>query len=161
MNETSPHARVARLVIKELPDEVLVYDLDADKAYCLNQTAALVWKNCDGRRTVAQLSQLIAQETNAPVPEEMVWLALDQLLEFRLLDGAPPRPKYLAGMSRRQLVRKIGMAALTLPTIFSIVTPTPAQAGSCAGNNRPDGCPCQNPGDCVPSHHCNPLGFCA
>ena len=50
-----PLARKECLVIKELPDETLVYDTKHDKAHCLNNTAALVWKNCDGKRTITQL----------------------------------------------------------------------------------------------------------
>ena len=39
-----PRAHTDGLVIKELPNETLVYDLKTDEAHCLNQTAALVWK---------------------------------------------------------------------------------------------------------------------
>jgi hypothetical protein len=45
------------LVIKELPDEVLVYDLDRNKAHCLNHSAAEVWERCDGRTTAASISE--------------------------------------------------------------------------------------------------------
>jgi len=79
VKQISPIARKKSLIIKELPTETLVYDLETDKAHCLNETAARVWKNCDGQQTVAQLRELTEQETNSPVPEEMVWLALDQL----------------------------------------------------------------------------------
>jgi hypothetical protein len=34
--QTKPLARKEGLVIQELPDEVLVYDLDRDRAHCLN-----------------------------------------------------------------------------------------------------------------------------
>ncbi|MEK6283391.1 MAG: PqqD family protein [Acidobacteriota bacterium] len=159
MKQLLPVARSKNLIVKELPDETLIYDLDSDKAHCLNQTAALVWKNCDGRKTVAQLSEQMEGETNSKVPEEMVWLALAQLEESHLLESPLARPARLAGMNRRQLVRTIGIAALTLPVILSIVAPTAAQVGSCAGGNRPDGCPCGNPGDCMPSQHCN-SGVC-
>ena len=43
-----PLARKEGLVIQELPVEVLVYDLDRDKAHCLNETAAMVWRKCNG-----------------------------------------------------------------------------------------------------------------
>src|SRR6266571_4556339 len=36
-----PLARKEGLVVKEVSGEVLLYDLDRDKAHCLNQTAAL------------------------------------------------------------------------------------------------------------------------
>ena len=39
----NPIARHAGLVIQEMPDEVLVYDMDSNKAHCLNETGSL-WK---------------------------------------------------------------------------------------------------------------------
>jgi hypothetical protein len=44
-----PCARKAGLVIQDMPDEVLVYDLDTNKAHCLNKSAAFVWRSCDGK----------------------------------------------------------------------------------------------------------------
>ena len=37
-----PTARKNDLVIQELPDELLIYDLSRNKALCLNQTAKLI-----------------------------------------------------------------------------------------------------------------------
>jgi len=48
-------ARQNGIVVQEMPDEVLVYDLDSNKAHCLNQSAALVWKSCDGTNTVGDI----------------------------------------------------------------------------------------------------------
>ena len=39
-SKTLPLARRARIIVKKLRDEVLVYDLDRDKAHCLNRPAA-------------------------------------------------------------------------------------------------------------------------
>lgn len=44
----NPMARQSGLVVQEMPDEVLVYDMDTNKAHCLNQSAAFIWKSCDG-----------------------------------------------------------------------------------------------------------------
>ena len=41
-----PKSRTDNLVVQEMNDEVLVYDLDSNKAVCLNETAAIVWKSC-------------------------------------------------------------------------------------------------------------------
>ena len=139
-----PKARQAQLIVKELPDELLIYDLERDKAHCLNQTAGLVWKNCDGKRTVTQLRELIETNVGSPVPEEMVWLALDQLEEFKLLDEAPHKPVQFAGMTRRDMVRRVGFAAIALPVVLSIVAPT-AQA---QGSLLPPGACCNSPNQC-------------
>ena len=139
-----PKARQAQLIVKELPDELLIYDLERDKAHCLNHTAGLVWKNCDGKRTVTQLRELIETNVGSAVPEEMIWLALDQLEEFKLLDDVPLKPVRFAGMTRRDMVRRVGFAAITLPVILSIVAPT-AQA---QGSLLPPGACCNSPGQC-------------
>jgi hypothetical protein len=142
--EQLPLARTEQLIVKEVDDEVLVYDLKNDKAHCLNQTAALVWKNCDGKNSVADISTSLAKETGVTVDERLVWLALDQLEEFKLLAQVPTTPAVFAGMSRRQLMRNIGIAAVTLPLITSILSPTPVMAASV----------CNSPGTCNPTNPC-------
>lgn len=156
-----PKARQEKLIVKELADETLVYDLVSDKAHCLNETAARVWKNCDGMKSVSDISAILAEDAGAPVDEAVVWLALEQLEKFKLLEAFPSTPAHLVGINRRQLVRTMGVAALALPVIISIATQTAqAQASPCSTGSRPDGCPCTSNGQCLPSHHCVG-GFCA
>ena len=155
MMEKCPLARTDALIVKEFADETLVYDLTTDKAHCLNLTAARVWKGCNGERTVAELCELIEAETGTSVKQEMVWLALDQLENFRLLSDAPVRSFQLTGMSRRNLVKRIGIAALALPVIISITAP-PAQA---QGSGAPPGGCCNNPSQCQ-SNSCNQNPTC-
>jgi len=150
-----PKARQTQLIVKELPDEVLVYDLKRDKAFCLNDTAAFVWKQCDGNRTVDQLRELMEKNAGSPVPEEMVWLALDQLETLKLLDDAPAKPLQLSGISRRNLVKRIGFAAIALPVIISISAP-PAQAQ--ASGFAPGSC-CTTNANCA-SNTCQPATGC-
>src|SRR3977135_2058703 len=108
-----PRARRDGLVIQELPDEVLVYDRDRDKAHCLNQTAALVWKYCDGETNVASIAQRLGRDLKTtPVDEKIVWYALDQLSKDHLLEESVVPPTLLAGMSRREMVRVLGVAAV-------------------------------------------------
>jgi len=103
-----PKARAANLVVRELPEEVLVYDLERHRAVCLNRTAAFVWKRCDGRMSVGALSRMLAGELRVPVREELVWLALEQLGRDRLLEERIARPAALPRMSRRELMRGLG-----------------------------------------------------
>ena len=51
--EKMPQARRSGLIIQEVDSEILIYDQNTDKAHCLNQTAANVWKYCDGETTLA------------------------------------------------------------------------------------------------------------
>ena len=151
-----PVARKEGLVIQELPDEVLVYDLDRDKAHCLNKSAALVWKRCDGRMTTASIAQSVATELQTPVDEKVVWLALDQLGRNDLLEQQPVPPPMLAGLNRREMVRVLGIAAaVTVPLVTSILAPTPANAASCIPSNQP----CSSPPTCC-SGTCQPSNLC-
>ncbi|MFN2493864.1 MAG: PqqD family peptide modification chaperone [Pyrinomonadaceae bacterium] len=130
-SDQAPRARKDRLIIKDLPDETLVYDLETDKAHCLNNTSALVWKHCDGRNTVSDISEILAAQAKTDANDAVVWLALDQLEKFDLLEAAPAAPVHLAGINRRQLVRNVGFAALALPIIISIAAPTAEAQASC------------------------------
>jgi hypothetical protein len=139
-----PLARTEQLIVKEVDDEVLVYDLKTDQAHCLNDTAAKVWKNCDGKNSVAEISAALGNETSVAIDEGVVWLALDQLEKFKLLEQVPIAPAVFAGMSRRQLMRTLGVAAIALPVVVSIISPTPMQAASpCSAST-----PCNVPADC-------------
>src|SRR5881409_131273 len=97
-NLTKPLARKEGLVIKELPDEVLVYDLDRDHAHCLNQTAAFVWQHCDGRNTTEQIARKLGRQFDCSVDEKIVWLALDRLARNHLLETQPVPPQEIQGM---------------------------------------------------------------
>src|SRR5207247_602529 len=92
-----PIARKQGLVIQELPDEVLVYDLDRDLAHCLNTTAAFVWQRCNGKQTTAQIARTLGDHLDCVVDEKIVWLALDQLGRNHLLDRQPVPPPALLG----------------------------------------------------------------
>jgi coenzyme PQQ synthesis protein D (PqqD) len=147
IKQTKPRARKDGLIVQELPDETLVYDLERDRAHCLNQTAAFVWQRCNGRTTPKEIADALRPSLSQPVDEKLVWLALDQLGRNHLLDDAAVPPPAFAALNRRELVRALGLtAAVAIPVVASIVAPMPSQAatgcigsgGSCAGN--PGGC---------------------
>lgn len=132
-----PLARRDNLVVQEMPEEVLVYDLDRHKAHCLNRTAALVWQHCDGRNDVSDIARLMQNELKAPVDDALVFLALDQLGKDHLLEKRVELPTEVR-ISRRELMRKVGLAtAVALPIIVSIVAPTPAHAVTCIASGQP------------------------
>ena len=129
MPTSKPQARRAEIVIQELTDETLVYDLKSHQAHCLNHTASLVWKSCDGKRSAADIARLLARQNGGPASEEVVWLALRQLGERRLLAEKLTLPSMMAGLSRRAVVRRLGLgAAATLPLVTSILAPRAVNA---------------------------------
>jgi hypothetical protein len=138
-----PVARREDILVRELPGELLVYERDGHRAHCLNRTAAAVFENADGTRSVAELARLLAPEADPSESGAVVEEALAHLAEAGLLETQAPS----GGWSRREWVRKVGVgAAILLPAVASILVPAPAEAAatcvtSCAGP-KPDGTPC-------------------
>ena len=122
-----PIARASGLVVKALPDEVLIYHLARHRAHSLNRVAAAVWRRCDGTHTLGQIAASVRGVDALPVSEEIVRYAIGQLGRAGLLLG----PVVAAGLSRRELIRRLGAAAsVALPLVTSIAAPTAAQAQS-------------------------------
>jgi len=162
MNNSRKHtARKEGLVIQEMPDEVLVFDLETNKAHCLNETAAFVWKACDGKNSVADITKLFGNQSGTTVPEDLVWLALDQLKKENLIENTDEIVVDYNGMSRREVIRKVGLASVVaLPLISSLVAPPAASAQSTTcnpngtGTNQASGCPCNGNGNCASGLDC-------
>lgn len=154
----NPVARKDGLVIQEMPEEVLVYDLGNNKAHCLNQTAAFVWRYCDGVNGVADIVSKFEKQSGNRVDEELVLLAIDQLNERDLLEAGPTH--VLNGQSRRDVIKKIGFAAaVAIPLVASIAAPTSVLAAAscacmgaaeCAGTACPSTTNCNGMGQCAP-----------
>jgi hypothetical protein len=145
--DVTPWARAADLAVEELLDETLVYDLARHKAHSLNRTATLVWRQCDGKTTVAAMAVRLARELDLPVNEDLVWVALERLRRTHLLAEGVIVPPESAGYSRRDALRALGLTA-ALPVIVSILAPRAARAQSCVSDcsGLPDCIPCQQKG---------------
>lgn len=157
-SSNNPTARHSGLVIQQMPDEVLVYDMDSNKAHCLNGSAALVWRSCDGTKSIGDIAHAIESSGAGKVTEDFVWLAIDQLNERNLLIGnAPAR---FPGQSRRQVLKRIGLASMVaLPVIASLVAPPDALgAVSCSCMTGSD---CMGKSQCASQVNCTVGGSCA
>lgn len=155
LNSRNPIARHNGLVIQELAGEVLVYDMNTNRAHCLNQSASLVWKLCDGLNSVSEIAQQFEGHGLGKVTEDFVWLAIDQF------DGTDLLVKKVArrfpGQSRRKVLKTIGLASvIALPFVASLVAPRQALGvDSCVCTNNAQ---CSLPG-CL-GNVCNNLGIC-
>ena len=141
-----PMGRKDNLVVQEIDGEVLIYDLTENKAFCLNETSALVWQACDGTKSAAEISQFISQKLNLPANEDLVWFALDQLKKEKLIENSEEIPNHFAGVSRREVIKKIGLGSMVaLPIVASMIAPTAVHAQStCVPLGSPTGvCTCQ------------------
>ncbi len=160
MNNTQrPIARKSGLVVQEVPDEVLVYDLETNKAHCLNQSAAMIWKSCDGNNSVSEIAKLVEAQAGDKVSEDFVWLAIDQLSENNLLEQQLT-PGF-AGQSRREVIKKIGLASMiAIPVIASLVAPQSVLAASSCACSSPAQCGLPESAGCPSTVNCNGIGIC-
>ena len=150
-----PAARREGVLVRALPGELIVYDRGEHRAHCLNRTAAIVYESADGTRSVADLARLLAPEADPAASEPVVEEALARLAEAGLLETNAPA----GGWSRREWVRKVGVAAaVLLPVVASILVPAPAEAAvtccswpSCTCATKPDltACTCSGASPCT------------
>jgi len=150
-----PRACRDHLIVQELAGETLVYDLDHHKAHCLNQAAALVWRHCDGKTTVAGIASILCRQHGLAADEKLVWQALHELGRARLVQANKPAAGRVA-ISRRQMARRLALAVIAAPLVTTILAPSTAMAASCGGKNAPCG-----PGlpPCCPAFTCK-IGKC-
>lgn len=173
--EFTPKSRKDNLVVQEIDGEVLIYDLQNDKALCLNLTSALVWQACDGSKNVAEISEWVGEKLNSANNEDLVWLALDQLKKEKLIENGAELNSHFEGLSRREVVKKIGLSSMiAIPVVASLVAPVAAATSSICGmlssvaactptantncpttNQRAMGCRCGSPAGATPSQCCS------
>jgi hypothetical protein len=156
MNSTTrPRARSERLVTRMVGEELLVYDLDRHKAYCLNPVATQVFRYSDGQTTIAEMIPRIRSAVGLPIDDQAIQLGLMRLEAAHLLLDGSVDPTLRT--SRREVLRTLGKtAAVVVPVVTALTVPTPAQAASfflCA--SCPPGCAGQ---PCAPGFICKPRG---
>jgi hypothetical protein len=163
MKHKLPVLRTDDLVVKELPNEVLIYDLENNKAYCLNETARAVMQECDGKKTADDAVSVLNARLKTPVNEEMVWLAIDQLKKAGMVADDYILPVQTSRVSRRKMLQSAAALGLALPMVTALVAPTSIHAQSnCVGQNQP--CISTAGPECCPGSACfntetGPTGF--
>ena len=148
-----PQARKDGLIVRELGEEVLVYDLERHRAYCLNPMAAWVWRHCDGRTSVEALARKMAEAWGVPADGTWVEMALERLGRARLLVG---RWESLGvRLGRREFLKRLAIAGgtgLLWPVVSRLTAPLPAQAQTCI---PPGQCRNRPPSNCGGEPCCN------
>lgn len=147
-----PKLKTQGLVIQAVENETLIYDLESNKAFCLNITASLVWNACNGSRSITEIKESLQKDVDESVNEDLIHFTLDQLNKKGLIEGYESVPFAPKRVSRRKVVQSFGLsAAVSLPIIASLVAPPAlaAQSGCIPAQMNPSGCPCVNPSDCA------------
>lgn len=159
-NTLCPKARSENLVVQTLPGETLIYDMTANEAHCLNETAAFVWSKCNGDLTVDDIAHSAATAFGKPVNADLINFAVKELNDRKLLSDSgvhlPAMP------SRREVIKRLGLAsAIALPIIASIVAPSSALASISCSCSSPGNCISQAGNACPPGAlFCNIQGIC-
>src|SRR5271163_157581 len=146
---TNPKAKTERLIVMVIDDETLVYD--HGRASCLNEFAAKVWRQCDGKTSVAEIADALGED------ERAVWLALHRLNKSKLLVEEIALPLDMrTGKTRREIAGQLGLGA-AVAAVSSIVMTTAAHA-SCGA----PGALCMGVGQstCCPGFFCDGI-FCS
>jgi Coenzyme PQQ synthesis protein D (PqqD) len=137
VRKSHPLARTDGLLTENVDGEVLVFDQAHEVACRLNESAALVWRHCDGKRTVADLVAVLKAELGDVADEDMVMIALDNLVEHDLIaSGYERRDPNATRFSRRHFIRRMGTAAVaaaSAPIVYSMLVPAPSAAASGGG----------------------------
>lgn len=131
-------ARQEGLFIEQIGNELIVYDQEKKRAHRLNQTSALVWRHCDGTKTVSDIAELLKKELNEMVDENLVIVSLGQLDSASLLQEPIKLTPLVTRASRREFVRKVGAVGIMtvlLPLLTTMTIPTPAQAQTCGSGS--------------------------
>jgi hypothetical protein len=125
------------LILEQLPNELMIYDREQNKAFCLNQTAAFVWNHADGKTNVVEMAKRLGQQSDKPVKEneEVVWFAMEMLAKDGLLDSSTVLPLPVQELTRRKMLQRLGVGAIALPVVTALfVSPAKAHASSMSSN---------------------------
>jgi hypothetical protein len=161
-----PIARKENIVVHNADNETLVYDLNLNKAFLLNETSAFIWNLCDGKHDINQIRVQVEKKFKQSATEDFIWLAIDQLNKDSLIENFGELPNHFQGLNRREVIKRVGLATMiSLPFITSITAPKAVNATSnaaCIGDSGD----CIDLGNSTQSNCCSGLrclggaGFC-
>src|SRR5579862_4588576 len=129
----NPIARSENLLIEDVAGELLIYDVNTNRAHCLNESAAAIWRHCDGSRSIDKLAGHLYPTLKASDARQIVDVGLQRLRRRRLVD-APADATPAVDVSRRQMLKKVAILAATAgivaPLVSTVIAPTAAYAFS-------------------------------
>ena len=115
-----PKVRRDELTIREVGQELVLYDARHQCAHRLNKAAAPILQASDGTRTVDQIALLLSQDLDIKERSELVWMTLQDLSQADLLTAAIIPPGN-SDRTRRNLLHKAAMIGLALPVVESVI----------------------------------------
>ncbi len=126
------------LLTRKIDNELLVFDQASSEGHALNETAAAVFRLCDGETAQTSMVAALSLELGRAIDPEIVELAIAELADAGLLieneATAPP-------INRRAVIRRLGLsvaAAAALPLVETMIA-RPASAQGSFGPTGPTG----------------------
>ena len=118
INDTlKPKAQSSELLIQELCDEILIYDVKTGKAFCLNESSSVIWNECDGKNSVEQIAEKASNKLKTKISQDFVRLAIEDLKSEGLLEDCL-NYSFLEKIDRRDMIKKVGLTtAAALPLL--------------------------------------------
>jgi hypothetical protein len=126
------------LLRHELDGQVLIYDAREDRVHLLDTTTGHVFELLEqGERSREGIVSELATRMNSLESESLLQLSLDELRKADLLDDGAEMPP-LSDISRRELLRKVGLAgaALLIPAIATLTATTAYAQASCLARGQ-------------------------
>ncbi len=119
-----PKIRTENLLEQNLEKETLIYDLAINKALKLNETSTIIYKACSENQTFDELKR------KHKFTDEIIYFALDELKESNLINDENYVSPF-AGISRREVIKKVGLTSIVaLPIITGLIAPKAVNAAS-------------------------------
>ncbi|MFL5616276.1 MAG: PqqD family protein [Gemmatimonadaceae bacterium] len=131
-----PRARRRGVLVDQVGDEMIVFDEERKEAHSLNRLASIVWRYCDGAHSISDIALLLGNELGVETKEPIVEYALDKLASVHLLQSDNENDQ----LNRREVMKRVavvGVAAVGLRSVLTVITPTEAMAAS-GGSTPPD-----------------------
>lgn len=147
-----PAARNQNIIEQDLDKELLIYDLQTNSAYSLNETSKIIYRACSESLSFDDLKRQYKFD------DDFINFALSELNSKNLLEGYSA--DNFPGMNRREVIKKVGLASMiALPVIASIVAP---RATNAASGLLPNGAACStaNPTVCASGACSGPKQTC-
>jgi hypothetical protein len=132
-----PRLRTKDVIVRELQDEILIYDLATNNALCLNPAGRLVADHCDGVTTLGEVADKFGTGANAESAEVVVLAVLSRLRKEGLLEGSIDLPDEADLPTRRRVLSAAASVGAALPMISLLVVPSAmAQQSGCIGSQQ-------------------------
>lgn len=144
------------LIARRLGDELLLYEEETSMAHCLNEIAGEMWTVCERESSAIDVTEALRPRW-PDIERKVVCASLSQMAAAGLLEETTDQENI--SISRRELIRKLGItASAVLPiVVISVLIPPPAAAASCGTLGQP----CSNSRPCCPGLGLNcVMGVC-